>query len=248
MTFVDDFLARYAREIDFYGRISSLCRTRCEKDLKRNGIQAIVSHRAKHPDRLRDKVEDRKGRKGYRSVDDIYDDMVDLAGVRVALYFPSDLDQVDKLIRSRFDVEDSRTFPKDPPERDYAGYKTRFTGYAAKHFHVRLSPSDLEDEEQRYAQARVEIQVASVLMHAWSEVEHDLAYKPASGRLSEDEYAILDELNGLVSAGEIALERLARATRARLEGSAGERFNNHYELAAYVYERYLSRTRRTSDG
>src|SRR5450755_3760331 len=40
---------------------------------------------------------------------------------------------------------------------------------------------------------------------------HFQAYKPARGKLSEDEYAILDEINGLVLAGEIALERLQRA-------------------------------------
>ena len=48
-------------------------------------------------------------------------------------------------------------------------------------------------------------------MHAWSEVEHDLIYKPMQGTLSEEELAILDELNGLVLTGEIALERLQAA-------------------------------------
>jgi ppGpp synthetase/RelA/SpoT-type nucleotidyltranferase len=72
----------------------------------------------------------------------------------------------------------------------------------------------LSDAQKRYAEARAEIQVASVLMHAWSEVNHDLAYKPLQGELSEDEYSILDELNGLVIAGEIALERLQRAGEA----------------------------------
>lgn len=53
-------------------------------------------------------------------------------------------------------------------------------------------------------------------MHAWSEVEHDLVYKPLNGTLSEEELAILDELNGLVLAGEIALERLQIAGTARI--------------------------------
>jgi len=75
--------------------------------------------------------------------------------------------------------------------------------------------------------------VASVLMHAWSEVEHDLVYKPYQGQLSEDEYAILDELNGMVMAGEIALERLQRAGAVRVT-SQGRTFANHYELAAYL--------------
>ena len=52
-------------------------------------------------------------------------------------------------------------------------------------------------------------------MHAWAEVEHDLVYKPYSGKLQEDELAILDEINGLVIAGEIALERLQKAITER---------------------------------
>ena len=69
----------------------------------------------------------------------------------------------------------------------------------------------VQPSEKRYCRARIEIQVASVLMHAWSEVEHDLIYKPLQGTLSKEELAILDELNGLVLAGEIALERLQAA-------------------------------------
>ena len=82
-------------------------------------------------------------------------------------------------------------------------------------------------------------------MHAWSEVEHDLAYKPFSGELSEDEYAILDELNGLVLAGEIALERLQRAVKRRV-GIAGNQFNNQYELAAYLYDHLQEGVQRSS--
>lgn len=70
-------------------------------------------------------------------------------------------------------------------------------------------------------------------MHAWSEVEHDLDYKPLAGPLSWGEHAILDELNGLVLAGEIALERLQDAGQSRV-ASAGSSFANHYELASYL--------------
>ncbi len=82
----------------------------------------------------------------------------------------------------------------------------------------------------------MEIQVASVLMRAWAEVEHDLAYKPLAGELSVDEYAILDELNGLVMAGEIALESLQRAGEARV-AAGGRQFANHYDLAAHLLSR-----------
>jgi len=57
--------------------------------------------------------------------------------------------------------------------------------------------------------------------------------KPLQGRLSDDEYAILDELNGLVMAGEIALERLQKAGEARV-AAGGRAFSNHYDLAAHL--------------
>ena len=76
-------------------------------------------------------------------------------------------------------------------------------------------------------------------MLAWAEVEHDLVYKPMQGRLSDDEYAILDELNGLVIAGEIALERLQRAAEARV-AVGGRRFENHFELAAFLLDKARS--------
>ena len=71
-------------------------------------------------------------------------------------------------------------------------------------------------------------------MHAWAEVEHDLSYKPLSGNLSTDELAILDEINGLVLAGDIALQRLQHAFERRVNTGNPE-FTNHYELAAFLY-------------
>ena len=65
-------------------------------------------------------------------------------------------------------------------------------------------------------------------------MEHDLIYKPLSGDLSDDEYAILDELNGLVLTGEIALRRLQVAFDQRVN-QASQQFTNHYELAAFIH-------------
>ena len=75
-------------------------------------------------------------------------------------------------------------------------------------------------------------------MHAWSEVEHDLVYKPLSGVASEDELAILDLLNGLVITGEIALERLQIALRNRTLQNK-QAFPNHYDLANYLYSKFM---------
>lgn len=77
-------------------------------------------------------------------------------------------------------------------------------------------------------------------MHAWSEVEHDLVYKPLEGELSSSEYALLDQLNGFVLAGEIALEQLQKAGDARVT-VAETPFRNHYELAEFLRSRLSAR-------
>ena len=77
--------------------------------------------------------------------------------------------------------------------------------------------------------------VQTCALPIWSEVEHDLVYKPLQGKLSDDEYAILDELNGLVLAGEIALERLQRAGEQRVS-EHGREYTNHYDLASSLLE------------
>ena len=73
-------------------------------------------------------------------------------------------------------------------------------------------------------------------MHAWAEVEHDLAYKQKKGKVSFDEYEALDEINGLVLAGEISLQRLQRISELRI-ASEQKGFSNHYQLASYLFDR-----------
>jgi ppGpp synthetase/RelA/SpoT-type nucleotidyltranferase len=232
MNVLDEFVERYRRELDYYQEVARLAAQQVEGLLEAAGIRAIVTYRAKRIDSLSKKIHARHRTKHYDSVAKIQSDVVDLAGVRIALYFPADRTEVEKLVRTQFDLAaEPKVFPTD----ESLAYKKRFEGYRATHYRVRLRAGNLPVGQARYTEAAIEIQVASVLMHAWAEVEHDLMYKPTSGNLSEDEYAILDELNGMVLAGEIALERLQRAVQTRV--SVPEViFRNHYELAAYLFE------------
>jgi len=230
MDLIDRFIERYRREFDFFDQAARLAHGQLDSALASSGIQAMVTYRAKRPDRLEQKLRQRDKSKQYANTQDIYDDIVDFAGVRVALYFPGARGEVDKVIQANFNIEGE---PKKFPQASTPTYDKRFSGYWATHYRVRLRDHYLQEPQKRYADASVEIQVASVLMHAWSEVEHDLVYKPLQGSLSEDEYAILDELNGLVLAGEIALERLQRAIAARVTRE-GTPFTSHYELASFL--------------
>ncbi len=233
MGHIEEFIAHYTREYDFYQRAASLVAGLLEADLRAAGIRGIVTSRAKATSRLEDKCKQRDREHAYTSVEGIYDDIVDLAGVRVALYFPAETAQVEAAIARLFEQV---TAPKLFPAASRPRSGKRFSGYSAVHHRVQLREADMTEADRRYAAAKVEIQVASVLMHAWSEVEHDLVYKPLEGELSEDEYAILDQLNGLVRAGEIALERLQKAGELRVS-VGGQRIANHYDLAVHLLGR-----------
>lgn len=148
----------------------------------------------------------------------------------MALYFPGDIEIVDSVIEKTFNVKEKKKFPQETTARNEMKliYEKRFSGYAAKHYRVCMNGND------RYAKEyKIEIQVASVLMHAWSEVEHDLIYKPSQGSLSKEELMILDEINGLVIAGNIALERLQDAGADRVAEGNYE-FKNHYDLSLFI--------------
>lgn len=226
---INGFMERYNKEFDFYLNLSNKVESEIRTKLDSFGVRAIVSSRAKSPKRLRDKIIDRDSRNSYKSIEDIYKDIIDLAGVRVAIYFPGDLLKVDELIKAEFILDDEpKTFPeRRKNSRAISGYQKVFSGYAARHFRVKIKGSG------RYANNYpVEIQVASVLMHAWSEVEHDLVYKPLQGSLSHEELMILDEINGLVLSGNLALERLQQAGIKRTSEDHYE-FKNHYDLASF---------------
>jgi ppGpp synthetase/RelA/SpoT-type nucleotidyltranferase len=97
MTLIDEFLEHYNREFDHYAQAASLVHQRLETALVKRGIRAIVTSRAKGVKRLHEKLQKRNAKKPYRDMKAIYADIVDLSGVRVALYFPTDKDKVDTL-------------------------------------------------------------------------------------------------------------------------------------------------------
>jgi ppGpp synthetase/RelA/SpoT-type nucleotidyltranferase len=244
MELINQFIEDYKSKLNYYDMAARLGAKLLEEALRSSGIRAMVTSRAKNPSRLKVKVEQRSRKRGvpYQTMTEIYEDIADLSGVRVSLYFPGDREKADKVINTLFSVRETRSFPNEskPPT-----YNKRFSGYWANHYRVQMREEQLDARQKKYAQVRLEIQVASVLMHAWSEVEHDLIYKPLKGALSEEELSILDELNGLVLSGEIALERLQAAGDKRIQSTTAA-FSNQYDLASYLYN-YLNNSPPSSD-
>lgn len=233
MSIIENFIKQYEKEYDFFKQLARLGHDLLENEIVNRGIKALVSNRAKRIDRLKEKIIKRDPKKNYKSKKDIENDIVDLAGVRVALYFPSEREIIGQVISDLFEVIGTKIFPENPHKPKP---NKRFSGYWATHYRVKIKKNNEIDE--RFTDTIFEIQVASVLMHAWSEVEHDLVYKPSSGELSEDELAILDEINWLVLTGEIALERLQRAITERTKKQT--EITDKYDLTNLMFHNYTN--------
>jgi putative GTP pyrophosphokinase len=95
----------------------------------------------------------------------------DLAGVRVITYFPDTLVEIDKLMEEEFDIVEKSNKGAALLEEE------RF-GYQSIHYLVKLKSDRAKLAEYRSISDGVtEVQVRTILQHAWAEIEHDIQYK-----------------------------------------------------------------------
>lgn len=210
------FMKRYEREYDYYREVCTIIVDQLQTEIYKRGIKGRVSYRPKDPQSLVDNLRTIEKKRKFSNMKQIYDVMHDLAGVRLELYLPGQASKVEHLITKAFIVKRKKKFPQSRPKK----YSYRNPGYTATHYIVHIKDERLNTEQKRFRDAVIEIQVATVLMHAWSEVEHRLVYKPEQGEPGEEEKRILDELNGLVLSGERMLKRLQEATEQRQQREA----------------------------
>ena len=89
-----------------------------------------------------------------------------------------------------------------------------------------------------------EIQITTVSMHAWAQVEHDIFYKMSSEMLPTATInRMLDGVNGLSITTEIMLEELERNmnySNKRMERNDGQPFENARELQDWLTCAYLN--------
>lgn len=53
---IDEFLGAYRREFDYYQETARIAARLCEQELRGSGKRVIVTHRAKDPERLAEKL------------------------------------------------------------------------------------------------------------------------------------------------------------------------------------------------
>ena len=107
-------------------------------------------------------------RKNYSNLAEI----TDLCGIRIITYFSDDVDRIAELISQEFEVDVENTIDKRKSEDP-----TKF-GYVSLHYVVSLKEENSSSIlYRRFENIKLEIQIRTVMQHAWAEIEHDLGYK-----------------------------------------------------------------------
>jgi putative GTP pyrophosphokinase len=134
------------------------------------------------------------------------DQITDLAGVRIIVFMRESVDIVCEKIGEILEIIEI----EDVGERVYLQGKF---GYQSKHLLIRIGAdrSDLFDYKE-FAGLTCEIQVRTILQHAWAEMEHDIQYK------SDDEIPLdlkkrFSALAGLLELADREFQNIQRDSR-----------------------------------
>jgi putative GTP pyrophosphokinase len=125
-----------------------------------------IEHRVKTADSAYQKLSGEPGKyDGFAA-------LTDLLGLRIITYFADQVDRVAEVLVPEFDIDlDNSVDKRELLDID------RF-GYMSLHFVARLEGERSKlIEYSRFTGLCFELQIRSILQHAWAEIEHDLGYK-----------------------------------------------------------------------
>ena len=159
-------MSEYYQNVDTYKKLSHDVNEIITTLLEVNQIKiSNMAIRIKSEEALRNKVM-------YKNKYSHLDEITDILGVRIITLFENDVDTILGLLEKTFEV--CEIVDKRKKERSS---RIEF-GYNSLHVIVKFTDARCSlVEYQKYQDIRFEIQLRTVLQHAWAEVEHGLGYK-----------------------------------------------------------------------
>lgn len=160
-------LEQYDQNVHLYQAFVSEIEHLITKILEANNINCnAITSRTKSRESFAEKIERKHGK-----YTDLYQ-ITDIAGVRIITYYAEDVDKIAKIIEAEFEVDYENSIDKrESLEPD------RF-GYCSVHYVVQMNSQRLSlCEYSIFKNLKCEIQIRSILQHAWAEIEHDIGYK-----------------------------------------------------------------------
>ena len=190
-------LEQYDAKRNLYEKFGQEIKHQLENILREEElVYNLISSRLKKRDKLSEKI-DRK-RDKYAQLEDI----TDIAGVRVITYYIADVNKVAEIVEQEFAVDRENSIDKS------AALEPDRFGYCSVHYVVEMSPERLKLRGYKaYAGLKCEIQIRSVLQHAWAEIEHDLGYKSAIA-IPRDIRRSFSRMAGLLEIADIEFQNI----------------------------------------
>ncbi|KAL5360764.1 hypothetical protein BJX96DRAFT_74969 [Aspergillus floccosus] len=216
---IQQFMKEYRRDFGRYESLAQKASEICAKAVHNGGVLCRTAFQAKCPDTLEAKLQQKAPLFPHRTVQEIKDQMVDLARVCVAVYVPRQQAQAGRLIKPCFNIIGGVNCPEEPHKKADEDGMPRGFPCSADHYYVHLKPED-------GPAGLIEIQVVSMLRHACAVVGHDMERDA-----SEVEHQILAGLNGAIALSEGLLNQLHERR------TSGRPFESVYHLASYLFQR-----------
>lgn len=124
-----------------------------------------VSHRVKEKESYLNKCRNEKYTNPIEQI-------MDVSGIRIIAYTNQDVSDICKILRDEFLIDKGNSGNKADM------LATDKVGYLSVHYILQLSKKRLElAEYKEYENLKCEVQVRTLLQHAWAEIEHDRNYK-----------------------------------------------------------------------
>ena len=158
------FFVEYGEVYETYKSCAIAGQTFVAQVLSDGGLTAhAITGRAKEPESLLRKLR----RKAYENP---VAEITDAVGIRVITYFRDEVDRGVGLLRPRMTVDEGNSVDKR------GQLDLREFGYRSVHLVGRLGDIGLAIPEE-FVDRPFEVQVRSILEHAWAENEHEIVYK-----------------------------------------------------------------------
>lgn len=161
----EEAAAWYSEKHDLYQGFGKRVRDLLENLLESDKLlYQSITFRTKARDSFLKKYKDKE----YDSPEEI----TDVAGLRIIAYTTEDVKKICALIRREFYIDEDNSVNKAEK------MESNEVGYLSVHYIVSFNASRSElGEYKPYKDLKCEIQVRTLLQHAWAEIEHDRNYK-----------------------------------------------------------------------
>ena len=162
-----ELLEQYRNLLPVYGQMAEVIPEKLKGFFSGAGIiVAAVEHRVKSEDSLEGKLRLKGGK--YRDIFDI----TDIVGLRVITFYIDDVDKVASVLERLFEIDWENSIDKRK------AHEIDSFGYLSLHYICRIPESSYSDPEHpELNRIRFEVQMRTVLQHAWANMNHDTGYK-----------------------------------------------------------------------